>query len=177
MNINSNESTCRKSDPASSDKDGKAAGLLRFFARLGVWVAGGRIPDGWCFGVAYVLLLPFFLAPLFATRLLPGLDLPFHLAAADMLSKVGHPDSPYAPFYGGGLRIAPYAAHFLALAAFGKAMNLLAAHKLILVLYVGGLPLAMASLLAACKRSRIPALLAFPLAYNLSLHYGFVSFA
>jgi hypothetical protein len=32
-------------------------------------------------------------------------------------------------------------------------------------------------LLAACRRSRIPALLAFPLAYNLTLHYGFVSFA
>jgi hypothetical protein len=75
------------------------------------------------------------------------------------------------------LRIAPYAAHFVALIAFGKVMSLLAAHKLIIILYVAGLPLAMASLLAACRRSRIPALLAFPLAYNLTLHYGFVSFA
>ena len=140
-------------------------------------MVAGKVSDAWCFGVAYALLLPFFLAPLFATRLLPGLDLPFHLAAADMLSKVGLPDSPYAPYYDGGLRVAPYAAHFVALAALGKVMNLLAAHKLVIVLYVAGLPLAMAALLSACRRSRIPALLAFPLAYNLSLHYGFVSFA
>ncbi len=121
--------------------------------------------------------MPFFLAPLFATRLLPGLDLPFHIAIADMLTKVGHPGSPYAPYYEGGLRIAPYAAHFAALVLLGKVMNLLTAHKLIIVLYVAGLPIAMASLLAACRRSRIPALLAFPLAYNLTLHYGFITFA
>ncbi|HEX7509622.1 MAG TPA: hypothetical protein VF550_22825 [Polyangia bacterium] len=137
----------------------------------------GKVSDAWCFGVCYALLLPFFLAPLFATRLLPGLDLPFHIAAADMLSKVGRAGSPYAPYYDGGLRIAPYAAHFVALIGLGKVMGLLAAHKLIIIAYVAGLPLAMASLLAACRRSRIPALLAFPLAYNLTLHYGFISFA
>jgi hypothetical protein len=137
----------------------------------------GKVSDAWCFGVCYALLLPFFLAPLFATQLLPGLDLPFHLAAADMLAKVGRAGSPYAPYYEGGLRIAPYAAHFVAMIGLGKVMGLLAAHKLIIVVYVAGLPLAMASLLAACRRSRIPALLAFPLAYNLTLHYGFVSFA
>jgi hypothetical protein len=141
------------------------------------WLASGKLSDARCFGACYLLLLPFFLAPLFATRLLPGLDLPFHIAAADMLSKVGHPGSPYAPYYEGGLRIAPYAAHFVALVALGKVMSLLAAHKLIIVLYVAGLPLAMAALLAACRRSRVPALLAFPLAYNLTLHYGFISFA
>ena len=133
--------------------------------------------DVWCFGVSYALLLPFFLAPLFATRLLPGLDLPFHLAAADMLSKAGSAASPYAPYYEGGLRIAPYAAHFMALIALGKIVSLLTAHKIIIILYVAGLPFATASLLGACRRSRIPALLAFPLAYNLTLHYGFISFA
>jgi hypothetical protein len=148
-----------------------------FLPRVRAWLVQGNVSDAWCFGVCYALLLPFFLAPLFATRLLPGLDLPFHIAAADMLSKVGNPGSPYAPFYEGGLRVAPYAAHFVALVALGKVMGLLAAHKLIIVLYVAGLPLAMASLLAACRRSRVPALLAFPLAYNLTLHYGFVSFA
>jgi len=145
--------------------------------RIGAWLLAGKVSDAWCFGVCYALLLPFFLAPLFATRLLPGLDLPFHMAAADMLSKVGRAGSPYAPYYEGGLRIAPYAAHFIAMIGLGKVMGLLAAHKLIIMAYVAGLPLAMASLLAVCRRSRIPALLAFPLAYNLTLHYGFVSFA
>ena len=51
------------------------------------------------------------------------------------------------------------------------------AHKIVVGLYVAALPLAIGSLLAACGRSRIPALLGFPLAYNLTLHYGFLSFA
>jgi hypothetical protein len=146
-------------------------------ARLRAYLTSGKVSDAWCFWVCYGILLPFFLAPLFATRLLPGLDLPFHIAAADMVAKAGNPASPYAPYYEGGLRIAPYAAHFVALIVFGKVMGLLSAHKLIIVLYVAGLPLAMAALLGACRRSRIPALLAFPLAYNLTLHYGFISFA
>jgi len=153
---------------------GIIAGGIR---RILPWLAWGKVSDAWCFYVCYALLLPFFVAPLFATRLLPGLDLPFHMAAADMLSKIGNPASPYAPYYEGGLRIAPYAAHFVALVVFGKIVGLLAAHKLIIVLYVAGLPMAAASLLSACRRSRIPALLAFPLAYNLTLHYGFISFA
>jgi hypothetical protein len=53
----------------------------------------------------------------------------------------------------------------------------LSGHTLLMVLYVGGLPLAMAGLLDALGRSRLPALLAFPLAYNLPLQYGFVGFA
>jgi len=139
-----------------------------------------RVPlsiDARVFGVCFLVLLPLFLAPLFVTEILPGLDLPFHLALADMLGKRGSPTSPYAAFYDGGLRFAPYAAHYLMLVALGKVMNLLAAHKLIVALYVAAMPLSTASLLAACRRSRIPALLAFPLAYNLTLHYGFISFA
>jgi hypothetical protein len=164
-------------DPSGKGLDGQSLPGRRRGALIGSWLVSGKVSDAWCFGVCYALLLPFFLAPLFATQLLPGLDLPFHLAAADMLSKVGRAGSPYAPYYDGGLRIAPYAAHFVAMIALGKVMGLLAAHKLIIIVYVAGLPLAMASLLAACRRSRIPALLAFPLAYNLTLHYGFVSFA
>ncbi|MBN2576905.1 MAG: hypothetical protein JXP73_20245 [Deltaproteobacteria bacterium] len=172
-----NEAQGSVSGAAGPGKEPSSERRDRARHRLRTWLLSVRVPDVWCFAAGYVLLLPFFVAPLFATRLLPGLDLPFHLAAADMLSKVGHPSSPYAPFYEGGLRVAPYAAHFVALVALAKVMNLLAAHKLIMVLYVAGLPLAMASLLAACRRSRIPALLAFPLAYNLTVHYGFISFA
>jgi hypothetical protein len=134
-------------------------------------------PDARLFAIVYLLLLPMFWAPLFVTRLLPGLDLPFHLGIADMLSKTAAANSPYAPYYDGGLRMAPYAAHYIALVALGKVMNLLAAHKVVVAVYVAAMPLAASSLLAACGRSRVPALLAFPLAYNLTLHYGFVSFA
>jgi hypothetical protein len=133
--------------------------------------------DAKIFGICFLALAPLYWAPLLVTEILPGLDLPFHLAVADMLGKHGSPASPYAAFYQGSLRVAPYAAHYFMLVVLGKVMNLLAAHKLIVALYVAAMPLSTASLLAACGRSRVPALLAFPLAYNLTLHYGFVSFA
>jgi hypothetical protein len=134
-------------------------------------------PDARVFAGCYLLLLPFFLLPLTLTRLLPGLDLPFHLSMVDMLSKAGRPDSPYAPYYQSTPMLAPYATHYLLLYVLGKVMALNTAHKIIIGLYVAGLPLAVASLLGVCGRSRIPALLAFPLAYNLTLHYGFISSA
>ena len=133
--------------------------------------------DAKIFGVCFLVLLPLYWAPLFVTEILPGLDLPLHLALADMLGKRGSPASPYAAFYEGSLRLAPYAAHYLMLVGLGKVMNLLAAHKLIVALYIAAMPLSTGSLLVACGRSRVPALLAFPLAYNLTLHYGFISFA
>jgi hypothetical protein len=133
--------------------------------------------DARTFGLGYLVLAPFFLAPLVVARYLPGLDLPFHLSMADMLRKAGDPASPYAPYYQGGLSVAPYAAHYIGLRVLAVAVPLMTAHKLIVGLYVASFPLAAAALLGACGRSRVPALLAFPLAYNLTLHYGFVSFA
>ncbi len=134
-------------------------------------------PDARLFGFGFLLLLPLYLAPLLATRYLPGLDLPFHLAMADMLGKAADAASPYAPYYDGGLGVAPYAAHYLTLRVLAGVLPLMAAHKVVVGLYVTAFPLATAFLLSACGRSRLPALLAFPLAYNLTLHYGFVTFA
>jgi hypothetical protein len=134
--------------------------------------------DGRLFTAAYLLLLPLYLAPLYVTApLFPGLDLPFHLALADLLVKSGRPDSPYAAFYPGGPAVAPYAAHYLVLWLAARAIPILTAHTALMVLYVAGLPVAAASLLKRLGRSRLPAVLAFPLAYNLALHYGFISFA
>jgi hypothetical protein len=148
--------------------------------RIAQWAAALE-PDTRVFAGSYLLLLPFFLWPLVVTRLLPGLDLPFHLSMVDMLSKAGRPDSPYDRFYQATSMWppAPYALHYWALSILtvGHLVTLTAAHKIVIALYVAGLPLAAGSLLAACGRSRIPALLAFPLAYNLTLHYGFISSA
>jgi hypothetical protein len=141
-------------------------------------LAAATSSDARIFAVCYLLLLPLYLAPLYVSApLFPGLDLPFHLAMGDMLAKSGRPDSPYAAFYDGGPALAPYAAHYLALWLMSKAMSLLTAHEILTGLYVAGMPLAMASLLNVLGRSRLPALLAFPLAYSLPLNYGFISFA
>jgi hypothetical protein len=134
-------------------------------------------PDARAFGLGYIVLLPLFLAPLFVTRFLPGLDLPFHLAMADMLGKSGLATDPYRDLYVGKVGLEPYAAHFIALRLLGHFWPLMTAHKIIVGLYVTTLPLALAALLGAARRSRLPALLALPLAYNLTLHYGFITFA
>jgi hypothetical protein len=152
-------------------------GFKELKTRLRRWLGDSLDSDQIVFGICFLILIPFYWAPLFVTEILPGLDLPFHLALADMLGKRGSATSPYAAFYDGGLRLAPYAAHYIMLVGLGKVMSLLMAHKVIVALYVAAMPLSTASLLAACGRSRIPALLAFPLAYNLTLHYGFISFA
>ena len=134
--------------------------------------------DARAFGLGYLLLLPLYLAPLFVARYLPGLDLPFHLSMADMLGKAGDPSSPYAgllprrPVGGALRRPLPGAAGAVGGdAADGGAQ---ADRRPV---RDGAARWAAAWLLDACGRSRVPALLAFPLAYNLTLHYGFISFA
>ncbi len=134
-------------------------------------------PDQRVFTVGFLMVLPFYLAPLFATRFLPGLDLPFHLALVDMLGKVDAPASPYHQIYDGGLRVSPYMAHLGALHLLSRLIPINAAHKLIMGCYVAGLPLSTAYLLSRCGRSRVPALLGFVLVYNMTVHYGFISFA
>ena len=129
------------------------------------------------FLLGYVLLLPVFLAPLVFTKYLPGLDLGFHLSTADMLSKGVGPNSPYAGFYEIRNLWAPYSAHYLALIVLAKFVGTIAlAHNVVACTYVASLPITLATFLNVCGKSRIPALLAFPLAYNLCLHYGFFSF-
>lgn len=134
--------------------------------------------DRRAFAIGFALLFPLFVLPLLVTRLVPGLDLPFHLAMVDMLTKAGDPGSPYAAFYEGSLRVSPYLGH---LGIVGALVRLgvpgLVAHKLLLGAYVGAMPLSLSRLLASCGRSRVLALLSFPLAYNLTVLYGFISFA
>jgi hypothetical protein len=127
------------------------------------------------FAAGYLVLAPLYLAPLAATRFLPALDLPQHLALADAVAKAG-PDSPYARLYDVGLALRPFTLHFALLALLAKVMPLGAAAKVLVGAQVLGLPLACARLLAARGRSTIPALLAFPLGYGMHVHYGLLAF-
>ncbi|MDZ4697082.1 MAG: hypothetical protein SGI86_18240 [Deltaproteobacteria bacterium] len=133
-------------------------------------------PDRRTFALGYLVLLPLFLMPVFVTKFLPGLDLPFHLSIADMLMKADDPASPYAPYYESRLGFAPYAAHYLLLVGLGRFMVLALAHNVVMGIYIAVLPLCCSYLLAVSGKSRLPALLAFPLCFNMTLHYGFISF-
>lgn len=136
-----------------------------------------RLPaDIWVFLVGYGVLLPLFLAPLFVPQLLPGRDWPRHLS---LLSLLGRPDAaglPLGAIYESDLRLAPHTLVYHALLFLSQLLSPVNAHRVVLALYVAALPLSLARLLSACARSRLPALLAFPLAYNLSFHLGALSF-
>ena len=134
--------------------------------------AGDRL-----FWLVYLIVLPLYLAPIFVTRILPGLDLPFHLSLVDMLHKVDLAGSPYGRIFDGTLRVSPYMGYLLVLWLLSFFGSVGFAHKLLFALYIAVMPLSLARLCHACGRSRLPALVGFPLAYNMAVHYGFMSFA
>lgn len=127
------------------------------------------------FGAAYAMLLVAYVVPLFVAPVLPGLDLPFHSALADMVAKAGDPESPYAPFYALRLWPTPPALPWVLVALAGKIAGAYAMH-VVVTAYVAVLPLAVAAYARALGGAVLPCLLAFPLAFNVGLHYGFLGF-
>lgn len=125
---------------------------------------------------AYALLLPFALAPLAMTSVLPSIDGPFHLAMADLLARAGDAASPYAGLYEPRLWPPPPALPWLALALLGKLFGLASALRVLVALYVAALPLSIAWLARRLGGAATPALLGLPLAYNLGLHHGFLGY-
>ena len=128
------------------------------------------------FARAYLALAPLYLAPLFATPFIPAFDLPHHLAIVDALTKASHPDSPYARDFIVGLKLAPFAVHFVVLRALAAFMSVNVAVKVLVGAVVLALPLSTARLLAVSGRDTVPALLAFALAYSMPLHFGLMAF-
>ncbi|HEX2879411.1 MAG TPA: hypothetical protein VHO25_07725 [Polyangiaceae bacterium] len=133
-------------------------------------------PDVRAFAIGYALLLPAFLVPLFVTPVLPSLDGPFHLAMADMLSKADHDTSPYAAFYSPRWWPIPPALPWATLALLSQVFSALNALKLLIGIYIASFPLAVAAFTRRSGGSAVPALLAFPLTYNVGLHYGFLGY-
>lgn len=132
--------------------------------------------DARAFVMGYALLLPAFLMPLFVTPVLPSLDGPFHLAMADMLGKASNDASPYADFYSPRLWPVPPALPWATLALLGQILSLPSALKLLVGVYIAALPLAVAAFTRCLGGAAVPALLAFPLTYNIGLHYGFLGY-
>ncbi len=128
------------------------------------------------FVLLYLALAPLYLAPLFATRFLPAYDLPHHLAIVDALRKSGTADSPYAARFVVGLELAPFVAHLVVLQALATVMSIGAAAKVLVGAVVLTLPIVTARFLSVSGRSRVPAVIAFPLAYSMPLHFGLIAF-
>ncbi len=139
--------------------------------------SGQLLTEGQWLGIGYLLLLPLYLLPLYVTRFLPGLDLPLHLSLIDAVLKSGQPGTPQHEIYQSHFTPSGYFAYSFLLVQLAKWVPIQLAHRILIGCVIALLPLACARLLRSYGTSILPSLMAFPLAYNMPLHYGFVSFA
>jgi hypothetical protein len=126
--------------------------------------------------IAGALLLAAAMAPFWAGRFLPLLDLPQHLGLAAAIAHVGDPGSPWARTLEVDPWPVPYWAFYGAMWLLAKAFPIEIAAKLVLSAYAAGLPLAAGWLLRSLGRDPRWAALAVPLVFSTNLFYGFMPF-
>ncbi len=125
---------------------------------------------------AFALLWAASLAPIWAPRLLPLLDLPNHLAAVAIWHRFGDPAWGYSHFYRLNRLPLPYWGYLLPMSLLAHVAPIEIANKLVLSLYALALPVGAALLARQMGRSHWLALFAFPLVFNASFQFGFVTF-
>ncbi len=127
----------------------------------------------WCAGA---LVLAAAVAPFWAGRFLPLLDLPQHLGLAAAVSAAGDPASPWARYLEVDPWPVPYWSWYAAIWLLARAFPLEVAAKLVLSAYAAGLPLAAGWLLRSLGRDPRWAVFAVPLVFSTNLFYGFMPF-
>lgn len=125
---------------------------------------------------AAVLLLAAAVAPFWAGRFLPLLDLPQHLGLAAVIARHGDPASPFHRYYLLDPRVTPYWGYYGAMWLLTRALPLELANRLLLSLYAAGLPLASGYLLRSFGRDARWAVFALPLVWSTNLFLGFTTF-
>ncbi len=130
--------------------------------------------DRWLIA-ALVLATVACIAPFFAGRWLPFLDMPQHVGAVAILAG-GDPAMAFDRYYGVQLLSSPYLLPYLAAAALARLIGAVDAVRLLFALAAGLLPWSLA--FAARRFDRDPrfAVLAVPLAFSTFLFLGFLNF-
>ncbi|HEU4383053.1 MAG TPA: hypothetical protein VFR85_06045 [Anaeromyxobacteraceae bacterium] len=126
--------------------------------------------------IAGALLLAAAVAPFWAGRFLPLLDLPQHLGLAAAVARAGDPASPFAPYLAVDPWPVPYWGFYGLMWLLQRAFSPEVAGKLVLSAYAAGLPLAGGFLLRSLGRDPRWALLSVPLVFSTNLFYGFMPF-
>lgn len=126
--------------------------------------------------VAWAVALLCGVAPLWASQLLPFVDLPQHLHLISVLHRLGDGTTLYPDVFARRPELTPYLGYYYLVAALNWLMPLDLANRLFLTAYVAGLPLSLAFLLSSLGRPTWPALLALPFAYGDSLAWGFINY-
>jgi len=124
---------------------------------------------------AFVLALLAGVAPLFAARQLPMVDLPQHLHLISVLHRLDDPTTLYPRVFAARAELTPYVGYYYPVSLLSWLVPLELANRLFLAAMVAGLPLAMAFLLRSLGRPRWPAVLTLPFAYGDSFGWGFVN--
>ncbi len=128
---------------------------------------------GW---MAYAVGLLFGVAPLWAARQLPMVDLPQHLALISALHRLDDPSTLYPAVFAARGELTPYLGYYHLVSLLNWLFPLELANRLFLTLVVAGLPLSLAFLLRALGRPRWPSLLALPFSYGDSFGWGFINY-
>ena len=132
--------------------------------------------DGWLVA-ALLLAWVAALVPIWLPRLLPLVDLPNHLSAIAILHHLGDPRWNADHYYERALFPAPYAGHYLPVHSLAYLFSIETANKIYLTVYAAALPASVIVLGRRFHRSPWLSLLVFPLIFNDSLGWGFVSFS
>ena len=124
----------------------------------------------------YLAALCFGVAPLWAAQSIPLVDLPQHLHLISVLHRIDDATTLFPEYFSRRPQLTPYLGYYYSVSLLNWLFPLELANRIFLSLYVVGLPLSLAFLLASLKRPAWPSLLALPFAYGDSLAWGFVNY-
>ena len=125
---------------------------------------------------ATLLLALASLLPVWWPRLLPLLDQPNHLAAIQIWNKLSDPAWGLQRFYAPSTVPVPYWGYYFPVHVLSSLCGVETANKLFLSVYVLSVPASVAYLARSLGRSGWVGLLVFPLAFNHSWAWGFLSY-
>ncbi|MBL8922906.1 MAG: hypothetical protein JNJ54_28920 [Myxococcaceae bacterium] len=125
---------------------------------------------------AWIVALLCGVAPLFASRALPLVDLPQHLHLISVLHRLDDASTLFPEVFERRVQLTPYLGYYYLVSWLNWLLPLELANRLFLAAYVAGLPLSLAFLLKSLRRPTWPALLALPFAYGDSFAWGFLNY-
>lgn len=137
---------------------------------------GGPAKRGYGLWVTLALVAIPSLVPLWSLRHQPLLDHAEHLASVAVWHYFPNPDYDFARYYTLSLGAVPYWTFYLAMHLLAFPFGLDIANRIVLSLYIVGLPLGMLILARRFGRSPWLALFTFPLLWNANYVTGFTPF-
>lgn len=127
-------------------------------------------PLAWLFALAVAI------APLWAARDLPLVDLPQHSYALAVLGHLDDPATRYPGYFEARPGLRPYLGYYAVAAPIARVLSIDVANRVFLSIIVAAFPLAVAFLLCALGRPSWPALLAVPFAYGDAFGWGYLNY-